>query len=104
MRVFISGPITGHDDYKKVFENAKRLLEEQGYEVINPAELDQVMPPTATQDEYMALCFNMISMSDAICQIPGWEDSRGACKEYGFALGRGKQVFGQKDFSGVLYG
>lgn len=104
MRVFISGPITGHDDYKNAFEDAKRKIQDGGHEVINPADLDQIMPSTTTQDEYMLLCFNLISMSDAIYQLPGWEDSRGACKEYGFALGRGKQVFGQKDFSGVLYG
>ena len=104
MRVFISGPITGHDDYKDAFEDAKRQIQEWGHEVINPADLDQIIPSTTTQDEYMILCFNLISMSDAIYQIQGWEDSRGACKEYGFALGRGKQVFGQKDFSGVLYG
>ena len=44
MRVFISGPITGHDDYKDAFEDAKRKIQEWGHEVINPADLDQMMP------------------------------------------------------------
>ena len=38
-RVYISGPITGIDDYMERFSNAEKELKEQGLSVVNPAKV-----------------------------------------------------------------
>ena len=38
--IYISGPITGTSDYMERFEKAEKELIENGYSVINPAEVN----------------------------------------------------------------
>lgn len=54
------------------------------------------MPSDATYEEYMAMCFPMIDMCDAIFMLDGWRDSRGANREYGYALGKDKIIMIQR--------
>ena len=37
---YLSGPITGHKDYRRQFAKAAAALKEMGYNVINPAAID----------------------------------------------------------------
>lgn len=53
MRVYISGPITGHEDYMLNFKDAETYLTEQGYIVFNPAAVNSQMPTDTTYDEYI---------------------------------------------------
>lgn len=92
MRVYISGPITGHDDYLEKFEEAEMHLFDKGYGVVNPAALNAVMPHNATHEEYMNICMELIDMYDAIYMLDGWQQSTGANREYGYALAKGMMV------------
>ena len=60
-RLYLSGPITGVDDYFERFQRAFLALEEAGYNVINPAPLYQVMPDDATYEEYMQICMDLLA-------------------------------------------
>lgn len=42
-RVYLSGPITGIEGYKRKFEGWKDKLVACGYDVVNPAELTSVI-------------------------------------------------------------
>lgn len=42
-RIYISGPMTGHKDYNfPEFHNAKNLLSQEGWEVVNPFDITQI--------------------------------------------------------------
>lgn len=41
---YLSGPITGHKNYRQQFARAAGALKELGYVVINPAELGAALP------------------------------------------------------------
>lgn len=47
-KIYISGPITGIDDYMGRFSNAEKELKEQGFSVVNPAKVLSQMPADTT--------------------------------------------------------
>lgn len=77
-RIYISGAITGTDDYMERFAEAESDLIKAGYEVVNPAKLDLIMPKNATHKEYMELCIPLLKMCDCIYMLRGWRGSKGA--------------------------
>ena len=93
-RIYISGPISGTKDYMERFSSAEKKLAEEGYAVLNPAKVNAQMPEVTTYDEYMAICFAMLEMTDTIFMLHEWRNSRGAQMERRFAL--------EKDYD-ILY-
>ena len=88
MKIYISGAITGTDDYMERFAKAEKELTEQGYSVVNPAKVNAQLPEHTTYEEYMKMCFCMLDMADAIFMISNWKTSCGASQEYGYALAK----------------
>ena len=88
MKVYISGAITGTDDYMERFKAAEERLTREGMSVINPAHANSYMPEDTTYEEYMKVSFCLLEMCDAIYMLRGWEESRGANREYGYALAK----------------
>lgn len=91
MKVYISGPITGHDDYMERFEATEQYIKNKfgdNIEVVNPAKLNSMLPKM-TWKQYMDICLIILPMCDFICMMEGWEHSTGACIEYGYALASG---------------
>lgn len=92
MRVYISGAITGTNDYMERFNRVEARLSKEGHMVFNPAHANSFMPQGTTYEEYMEISFCLLKMADAIYMIKGWENSKGANREYGYALGKGLKV------------
>ena len=88
MKIYISGAITGTDDYMERFEKAEKELTEQGYSVINPAKVNAQLPEDTSYEDYMKMCFCMLDMCDSICMLKDFEKSCGANREYGYALAK----------------
>lgn len=84
--LYLSGPITGVKNYKRIFMAARDALAAKGYQVINPAEMSEVLHTGATWADYMDISLELLRKADALVQLPGWEQSRGANRELGFAL------------------
>lgn len=97
MKIYLSGPITGIENYKEKFAAAEREARERlsdwEPEVFNPA--DVILPNTATHEDYMKICMRELAKCDTIYMLNGWQDSRGACREYGYALGRRMAILHQ---------
>lgn len=90
---YLSGPITGYKDYRRQFAKAAAALKEMGYNVINPAAIDDVIPVECmSYEEIMRIDLELLSIADYLVQLPGWERSTGACRELGFALGTDKII------------
>ena len=97
MRLYISGPITGIENYRRIFQGAKDALLAKGYDVVNPAELTEVIGDSFSYDEILAIDLDLLARCDAVVQLPGWENSRGANVEYGYALAADKIIIKLED-------
>ena len=88
MKIYISGAITGTDDYMERFAKAEIELTEQGYSVVNPAKVNAQLPEDTGYEEYMKMSFCMLDMCDNICMLKGWEKSCGSNRELGYAMAK----------------
>lgn len=86
MKIYISGPISGTKDHTERFEKAERALTATGHTVINPERVNGQMPWGTTQEEYMRLSFELLSMCDTIFMLQGWQQSKGAKEELEYAV------------------
>ena len=102
MKIYISGPITGTDDYMQRFGEAAEKLFRRGYVPVNPAEVNSKLPACTTYEEYMKMSICMLDMCEAIYMLDGWEKSRGANREYGYALGQKKLIIFDEDAPFVI--
>ena len=92
MRVYISGPITGVDNYMDNFNKAEEYLTSLGYDVINPARVDAVLPKML-YDEYLRIDLYLLAQCEAIYLLDGWNRSDGAKAEMKDALMMGIDIY-----------
>lgn len=93
-KVYISGKVTGSDDYVERFARAEKILKERGYDPINPVAVNAALPPDTPWLEYMRTSLAMLMREDckAIYMLDGWEYSTGASVEWRIAQGGGYEV------------
>lgn len=87
--VYISGPMEGIKNYEENFRKAEKKLIKEGYEVTNPADIDVT---GMSREEILDMDLGIIELCDAIYMLKGWQQSRGANREYGFARGCGMAI------------
>lgn len=100
MKIYISGAITGTSDYMERFAEAEKRVRETYYKcnsIINPARVNAQLPQDTNHEQYMMMSFTMLDMCDTIYLMKGWKDSKGACMEYGYALGKGMTIIMEGD-------
>ena len=90
MKIYISGAITNNPNYKEDFERAEDYLQREypSADIINPALVNSFLPKSTTHEEYMRMSFCMLDMADSIYMLSNYENSKGACMEYGYALAK----------------
>lgn len=95
MNIYISGPIEGVEDYREKFERAERIIEKGGHKVINPAGMNF---GGLSREQILDVDLVLLDLCDTIYMLKGWENSCGANREYGYALGKGMDIiFERKD-------
>lgn len=98
MRVYISGPITGHEKTARwnFADAVKTMYHHFGtdIEIINPFEIGKEAGFMArlTHTEYMEMAFLLMTFCDTIYFMPGWETSKGCQMERIYAENRGMRI------------
>ena len=96
MKVYIAGPMTGYVEHNfPAFKAAAARLRALGYQVVNPAELDE--PLGLSHEELSELPHEFFLRRDiealldceGIYTLPGWRHSKGATLEVAVAKGCG---------------
>lgn len=97
MRVYISGPISGHDinERRSCFAKVKDTLKASGHEVFNP--LENGLPEKASTSEHMKTDIKALLNCDCIYMMERWNHSAGCQTEYLVAMAYGMPVW----FEGV---
>ena len=117
MRVYIAGPMTGHEDYNREgFEKGVAFCNEQGWIPVNPWGVDPLheddCPPgpkyTHVQGTHPWECWLKASLRKMLtCQqilmLPGWENSRGARIEHDLAEKCGMTIWYMYPDGTVVY-
>ena len=100
LRLYLAGPMTGLPDLNRpAFHAAAAELRAAGYEVVNPAELDESEPITdpdgpGAWERYMRRDIPHLCKCDAVALLPGWTESQGAQLESLIANGLGMRQWG----------
>ena len=81
--IYISGKITGTDDYENRFAKAEEKLKSDGYEVLNPVKAGKwlekhLAPKFPTWLEYMKQDIKSMMLADCIYMLKGYRESKGA--------------------------
>lgn len=88
MTIYLSGKITGTDDYEKRFKYAEKKLKKKypDAEIVNPVEYCKNLEDAIDKPKweyYMRYCIFMLAGAcDAVYMLDGWRESRGARLEY----------------------
>ncbi|MDR2673875.1 MAG: DUF4406 domain-containing protein [Opitutaceae bacterium] len=103
---YLSGPMTGTDNYVRAFAHAEELALSQGAKyVVNPAH-NQSVTRHLRKDSYLrreeitapeyalflAQDMAALALCDSILMLPGWKASRGATAEHAYSVARGMRV------------
>lgn len=91
MRIYISGKITGLDNYKENFMRAEVALRSYGHIVINPCKMGDIYPDLEWID-YMHLDMTLIQRCQAVYFLANWKQSKGATIEHEYAKRIGKEL------------
>jgi hypothetical protein len=82
LRVYLAGPMRGYKDFNfPAFDDAKKVLEHKGYEVVSPADIDRVKGHTDNRG-YAERDVKEILTCDMIYLLKGWTKSIGATAEF----------------------
>lgn len=97
MRVYISGAMTGVPGYERAFAKAEEELRAKGHDAVNPARLADIVHTDMSSEEWLSVDLALLRVCDAIYMLKGWQDSRGANRELGFALGAKMKVMYEEE-------
>lgn len=95
--IYISGKYGGKEENKINMECAIRYFRKYegcvGREYISPITAFSFLYDETEYLEGLDCCLTLLDKCDKIYMLPGWEDSTGACIEFGYAKATGKDIY-----------
>lgn len=88
-RLYLSGKISGDENFMQKFAGKEKELTEKGFLVFNPAK----HPNMFSWEDFMELDLLALKKCDSVYFMSDWKDSRGAKIEYEEAVRLGKEIF-----------
>lgn len=81
--IYISGKITGTEDYEERFKKAEMKLRSRGFNVLNPVKAGKwleryLAPEVPTWIQYMKQAIASMMKADCIYMLKGYRESKGA--------------------------
>lgn len=102
MKLDLAGPMTGlPENNRPAFRRGADKLRGEGYEVVNPAELDEVVGSDLSWEWYMKRDIELLVNCDGVAVLDGWLNSRGACLEVHIARSLSMPIIRAADLSTV---
>lgn len=103
MKLYLAGPMTGYADWNKpAFAAESARLRAMGFEVVNPAELNE-----GSDGDWLA-CMRVdireLVNCDGIALLPGWEKSKGASIEEHIGRMLGFRIFRAEHIIDFIFG
>ena len=99
IKVYIAGPMRGHDDcnYPEFYKAEEHLESKNIYQVVNPARMDDDSGLGQLSDYKTALKRDIdeIFEVDSMYMLRGWEKSEGAIVEHSLAVYLGLYILYQ---------
>ena len=99
IRVFISGPMTGIEDYNfPLFNHVAEVFSKCGYEVVNPVDIckkykkERVLSDKTVFEAMIAEQQESERTCNAIVLLPGWEYSKGVRLELKTAIEQNMRI------------
>lgn len=89
MKWYLSGKITGDENYRQKFNRAEKLLKSKGYKVLNPVKGEK---NGKEWSYYMKKDIKKLLKCDGIILLEGFETSKGAMLEKKTAEGLGYKI------------
>jgi hypothetical protein len=93
--IYISGKVTGTDDYEKRFAVIESRLKLQGWHVVNPVKKCKHFPKDTKWETYMRYCIRLLTRCEAIYLLRGWRQSKGAVIEQRLAVDLGLTIISE---------
>lgn len=90
-KIYISGKITGDDNWKKKFKAAELKLKEAypNATILSPLITDKYAEdPNWTYEDFMHIDFALIDICDMVYFLDDWQDSPGAVREFDYVSGK----------------
>lgn len=104
---YLSGPMRGKPDHnREMFTEVEEAL---NLHILNDSTDDSVINPSRNfggrvdlpVSDYMALDLQQVLAADVVVQLPGWQQSEGACREAQLGVWAGKRfTLAERDYYG----
>lgn len=98
LKAYISGKVTGLNDYREKFAEAENMLKED-YDILNPIKVVDTLPENTPYEDIMSIAFAMIDICDCIYVMDNWRESPGAIRELNYACSKAKRIINEKNLS-----